>query len=129
MRVVQVKRSPDGIEIDVELNDRDGDVRPDADDYGLRSPQPKHDRERSQGARDERVDHVKRRHVDDHSARAVATHPFCNLVTKRQDLAVAQIGLNRRDEVVALTEDRDGHATEVTSRVRPRLSRVLSNLD
>src|ERR671914_2100161 len=57
--VFEVKRCPQRIEVELELNDRDRDVGLDADDDGLGSPKASNDRQRSERAREERVDDVK----------------------------------------------------------------------
>ena len=64
----------------------------------------------AQRAGDERVDHVERGHVDDDPARAEAADALGEVVAELDHLACrSRARLDRRDQVVALPEDRDRH--------------------
>jgi hypothetical protein len=95
------------LEVQIELHHRDRNVRLDADDDGPRAAEPGGDGDRAERAGDERVDDVQGADVDDQPARAVPADPLGELVPEADDLAVAEVGLDRGDQVVALPKDRD----------------------
>ena len=95
------------LEVQVELHHRDRHVGLDADDHGLGPAQPRGDGDRAERAGDEGVDDVQGADVDDEPACALAADPLGQLVAEGENLAVAEVGLNRGDQVIALTKDRD----------------------
>jgi hypothetical protein len=107
-RLVEIEGRVERLEVQVELHHRDRDVGLDADDHGLRAAQPGGDGDRAERARDEGVDDVQGADVDDEPTRAVAADPLGQLVAEGEDLAVAEVGLDRGDQEIALTKDRDG---------------------
>src|SRR5688500_10890754 len=89
------------------------DVGLNADDHRLGAAQPGHVRDRPQRACRERVEHVECGHVDDYSERAMLPDQAGEIVAEPQQVLVAERGLNARDQVLALFEDRNGHAVLV----------------
>jgi hypothetical protein len=106
-RLVEVERRVERLEVQVELHHRDRDVGLDPDDHGLCAAQPGGDGDRPERACDEGVDDVEGADVDDQPACALAADPLRQLVTEGEDLAVAEVRLDRGDQVIALAEDRD----------------------
>jgi hypothetical protein len=106
-RLVEVERRMERLEVQVELHHRDRNVRLDPDDHGLCAPQPGGDGDRAERARDEGIDDVQCSDVDDEPACALVADPLRQLVAEGEDLAVAEVGLDRGDQVIALTKDRD----------------------
>lgn len=103
------------LEVQVELHHRDRDVGLDPDDHGLRAAEPGGDGDRAERACDEGVDDVQGSDVDDEPACALAADPLGQLVAEGEDLAVAEVGLDRGDQVVALAKDRDRRLDAQTS--------------
>ena len=95
------------LEVQLELHHRDRDVGLDPDDHRLRAAQPGGDRDRAQRASDEGVDDVQGPDVDDQPAGALAADPLGQVVAEGEDLAVAEVRLDRGDQIVALAKDRD----------------------
>ena len=95
------------LEVQVELHHRYRDVGLDPDDHGLRAAEPGGDRDRAKRACDEGVDDVQGPDVHDEPAYALPADPLGQLVAEGEDLAVAEVGLDRGDQIVALTKDRD----------------------
>src|SRR5215204_52072 len=108
-RLVQVECGAERVEVEPEMNHRDRDLRLDADDDRLGAAKTRGDRDVAQRARRERIDHVESRHVDHDPAEAKAPDALEELGPKREDLAVAQVGLDRREDGVAPADDGDGH--------------------
>ena len=106
-RLVEIQRRVERLEVEVELHHRDRDVGLDPDDHGLCTAQPGGYGDRAERACDEGIDDVQCRDVDDEPACALAADPLGQLVAEGEDLAVAEVGLNRGDQVVALAKDRD----------------------
>jgi hypothetical protein len=106
-RLVEIERRVEGREVQLELHHRDRDVGLDPDDDGRRAAQPGGDRDRAERAGDEGVDDVQGPDVDDEPACALAADPLGQLVAEGEDLAVAEVGLDRGDQIVALAKDRD----------------------
>src|SRR5919108_1240646 len=106
-RLVEIQCRVERLEVQIELHHRDGDVGLDPDDDGLGSTKPSGDRDRAQRACDERIDDVQRADVDDQPPRALPADALGEVVPQREDLAVAQVGLDRGDQILALTKDRD----------------------
>jgi hypothetical protein len=105
--LVEIERGVERLEVQVELHHRDRNVGLDADDQGLCAAQPRGDGDRPERACDEGVDDVQGADVDDEPACALPADPLGQLVAEAKDLAVAEVGLDRGDQVVALAEDRD----------------------
>jgi hypothetical protein len=105
-RLVEIERGVERLEVQVELHHRDRDVGLDPDDHGLCAAQPGGDGDRAERACDERVDDVQGAYVDDEPADALPADPLGQLVAEGEDLAVAEVGLDRSDQVVALAKDR-----------------------
>ena len=96
------------------------DVGLDPDDHGHRAAQPRHLGQRAQRARGEAVDHVQRRDVDDHSTGAVLADLAHEVLLEAHHLRVVQGSVDRCDEGVPLSQDRDErrsgvHEPSVTS--------------
>jgi hypothetical protein len=106
--LVEIERRVERLEVQVELHHRDRHVGLDPDDQRLGAAEPGGDGDRAERACDEGVDDVQRPDVDDEPARAVATDPLGQLVAEGEDLAVAEVRLDRGDQVVALAKDGGG---------------------
>jgi hypothetical protein len=106
-RLVEIECRVERLEVQLELHHCDRDVGLDPDDHGLRAAEPGGDRDRAERACDEGVDDVQRPDVDDEPACALAADPLGQLVAEGEDLAVAEVGLDRGDQVLALAKDRD----------------------
>src|SRR5919204_926774 len=107
--LLEVQGGLDVLEAHAEPDHRERDLGRDADDHGHRAAQPRHHRQPAQRARDERVHHVERGDVDDDAARAVARDLRHHVVLELEDVRVRERGLDRRDQVRPLLEDRDRH--------------------
>src|SRR5205823_5003105 len=108
--LVEVQRRLQRVEVEPELHHGHRDVRLDPDDHRRRAAKASHKCDRAQRARDEGVDDVQRRHVDDDAPRAVTTDVIGEIVAKLQHLAVRESRLDRRDQVTAVFEDRYRHS-------------------
>jgi hypothetical protein len=106
-RLVETERRVERLEVQVELHHRDRHIGLDPDDHGLCAAQPGGHGDRTERACDEGVDDVQRPDVDDEPACALAADPLGQLVAEGEDLAVAEVRLDRSDQVVALAKDRD----------------------
>jgi hypothetical protein len=106
-RLVEIERRMEWLEVQVELHHRDRDVGLDPDDHGFGAAQPGGDGDRPKRACDEGVDDVQSADVDDEPACALVADPLGQLVAEGEDLAVAEVGLDRSDQVLALAKDRD----------------------
>jgi hypothetical protein len=106
-RLVEIERRVERLEVQVELHHRDRDVGLDPDDQGLCAAQPGGDGDGAERACDEGVDDVEGADVDDEPAYALPADPLGQLVAEGEDLAVAEVGLDRGDQEIALTKDRD----------------------
>src|SRR5919198_669423 len=100
------------LETHAELHHRERHLGLDPYDHRLGASQPGHVRDAPQRPRGERVHDVQRRDVDDDPARAEAPDLLHEVVLELEHIAVAEGRLNRRDQVVALFEDRNGHQPE-----------------
>jgi hypothetical protein len=107
-RLVEIERRVEWLEVQVELHHRDRDVGLDPDDQGLRPAQPGRDGDGAERACHEGVDDVQGADVDDEPADALPADPLGQLVAEGEDLAVAEVGLDRGDQEIALAKDRDG---------------------
>lgn len=87
----------------------DSHVGLDADDDRFSAPESCSDGKRLERPRDERVDDVERGNVDDYPSRAAVADSIGEIVAEGEKLAVAQVSLDRGDQVVALAKDRDCH--------------------
>ena len=67
MPALDVERGAHARQRQPELDQRDGDRRPHADDHGLGVEHPRHGRDVAEHAADERVDDLERRDVDQHA--------------------------------------------------------------
>src|SRR5919202_5076914 len=114
-RLVEIEHRVERLEVQVELHHRDRDVGLDPDDHGLRPAEPGGDGDRPKRACDEGVDDVPGADVDDEPAYALPADPLGQLVAEGEDLAVAEVGLDRGDQVIALTKDRDRRLTAQAS--------------
>jgi hypothetical protein len=65
--------------------------------------------DRTERARGERVDDIHGPDVDDHAPSAMLSDEVQQALLELQHLAVAERGLNRGDQVLALLKDRYGH--------------------
>src|SRR5919201_4639894 len=108
-RFVEIERRVERLEVEVELHHRDRDVRLDPDDDCPGAAQSRGHRDRAERPRHERVDDVQGSNVDDEAASAVPSDAVGEIVSESEDLAVAEVGLNRGDQVVALSKYRDQH--------------------
>jgi hypothetical protein len=106
-RLVEVERRVERLEVQVELHHRDRHVGLDSDDQCLCAAEPGGNCDRAERAGDEGVDDVQRPDVDDEPACALPADPLGQLVAEGEDLAVAQVRLDRGDQVIALAKDRD----------------------
>jgi hypothetical protein len=114
-RLVEVERRVERLEVQVELHHRDRDVGLDPDDHGLRAAEPCCHGDRAERACDEGVDDVQGADVDDEPACALAADSPGELVAKGEDLAVAEVGLDRGDQEIALAKDRDRRSSAQAS--------------
>jgi hypothetical protein len=106
-RLVEIERGVERLEVQVELHHGDRHVGLDPDDQGLGAAQPCGDGDRAERAGDEGVDDVEGADVDDEPAHALLADPLGQLVAEAEDLAVAEVGLDRGDQEIALAKDRD----------------------
>src|SRR5919204_894033 len=95
----EVERSVEGLEVELELHHRDGDVRLDAHDHRLGAAQLRRQRDRLERPCDKGIDHVQRCDVDDDAARAEPADLVGELVAQLEHLAVRKRRLDRRDQV------------------------------
>src|SRR5713226_6141388 len=126
----QVQRGCDPLQREPQLDHREGHLRLDPHDDGLRPAQPDHVRDVTQGPGRERIDDVKRRHVhDDRPGPDLADLPD-ERVAQLAQVRVRERRLNGRGQIRALLEDRNLHGSSsprayagsvIDSRVRPTL--------
>src|SRR2546425_1921350 len=126
----QVQRGRHALQREPLLDHREGHLRLDPHDDGLRSAQPDHVRDVTQGPGRERIDDVKRRHVhDDRPGPDLADLPD-ERVAQLAQVRVRERRLTGRDQIRALLEDRNLHASSpprayagsvIDSRVRTTL--------
>src|SRR5919198_1989410 len=107
--LLEVEGGLERLEVQLELHYRHRNVRLDADDHRSGSTQARRQRDRPQRARDERIDDVQRRDIDDDPAGAELPDLLREVISQLQDFAVGQRRLNGGDQVLALLQDRDGH--------------------
>src|SRR3989441_12930794 len=105
----QVQRGRHALQREPQFDHREGDLRLDADDDGLRPAQPDHVGDVAQGTGGERVDHVERRHVHDDAARPDLADLPDERVAQLLQVLVRERRLNGRDQKRALLEDRNLH--------------------
>ena len=79
----------------------------DSHDHGLSAPQAGDLSECTQGVAREGVEHVQRGNIDDHSLRPVPPDLVEELSAEPEELAVVERGVEGRDEVPSVAEDRD----------------------
>src|SRR5437773_1220487 len=105
----QVQRGCHALQREPQLDHRERDLRLDSHDDRLGSAQLDHVGDVAQGAGRERVDHVERRHVhDDAPGPDLADLPD-ERVAQLFQVLVGERGLNGRDQIRALLEDRNLH--------------------
>src|SRR5262245_33163511 len=92
-----------------ELDHRQRDVRLNAHDDRLGAAKFCHVGDRTQRPRGKRVQHVEGGHVDDDASRAVPPHAIGEIVSKPDQILVAQRRLDARDQVLALLENWNFH--------------------
>src|SRR5687767_853593 len=97
------------LECQSKLHHRLGDVGLNADDHGLGAAQLGHIGDGAQSTRGERVEHIQRGHVDDHSQGAVLPDQPRQVVAQAHQILIAERRLDARDQVMTLLEDRNGH--------------------
>src|SRR5947209_9720402 len=119
----EIQRRRDPLEREPQLDHREGDLRLDPDDDGLRSTQPDHVRDVTQGPGRERVDNVERRDVHDDAAGPDHTDPLDQGVAQLLQVLVRERGLDRRDQIRALLENRNLHGSSL-----PRLRGLRGRL-
>src|SRR3989441_7395803 len=125
---LEVERRRDPLQREPQLDHREGDLRLDPHDDGLRSTQPDHVRDVAQSPGRERVDDVERRDVHDDAAGPDHTDPHDQGVAQLLQVLVRERGLDRRDQIRALLEDRNLHGSSLPRLrgLRGRLSRQRS---
>src|SRR6266849_5792775 len=117
--LLEVERGRDALERQPELDHRECDLGLDPDDNRFGAAQAGHVRDVAQRAHGERVHHVERRHVDDHATGPELSHALNQRLAQLREIGVGQRRLDRRDQVVALLEDRNFHgALRLPSRVQ-----------
>src|SRR5712691_5182798 len=105
----QIERGRHALQREPLLDHREGHLRLDPHDDGLRSAQPDHVRDVTQGPGRERIDDVKRRPVhDDRPGPDLADLPD-ERVAQLAQVRVRERRLNGRDQIRALLEDRNLH--------------------
>src|SRR2546427_9087513 len=119
----EIQRRRDPLEREPQLDHREGDLRLDPDDVGLRSTQPDHVRDVTQGPGRERVDNVERRDVHADAAGPDHTAPLGQRGAQLRQVLVRERGLDRRDQIRALLEDRNLHGSSL-----PRLRGLRGRL-
>src|SRR2546428_615257 len=107
---LQIERGRDTLERQTELHHRKGHLGLDPDDDGLGAAQPRHVRDVAQRAHGERVHDVERRHVHDDAAGTEAPHSLDQRFSELGEIGVGERGLNGRDQVLALLENRNFHS-------------------
>src|SRR5919108_5780141 len=124
--LLEVESRSNRLEIEPEAHHRHRPVGLDPDDHRLRPAETRHERDRPQRPGDERVDDVECPDVDDDAARAMASDSLGEVVPKGEYLSVAQGILDRRDQVLALLQDRHGHRGAHPSTSSPRSGASLA---
>src|SRR4051812_19350 len=106
---LEVERGGDALQVQPQLDHREGDLGLDADDHRLGAAQAGHVGDAPQRARGEGVHDVQGRDVDDDAPGAEGAHPLEQVVPQLQHVAVTQLRLDRGDQVRPLFEDRNRH--------------------
>ena len=105
---LQVQGGGDRSGAHAELHHRERDVGLDADDDGVRAAQAGHLGDAAQRVETERVDDVQRGDVDDDAPGAVPADLVDQVVAGTASVCgVVQGSVDRRDQVRALSQDRD----------------------
>src|SRR6267378_2915607 len=115
---LQVQRRRHTLQREPQLDHRERDLGLDADDDGLRAAQPDHVGDVAERAGRERIDHVERGDVHDDAARADLTDLIDQRVAQLLQVVVRERGLDRRDQIRPLLEDRDLHRKSFPTRAR-----------
>src|SRR5437667_4498363 len=114
----EVERRRDPLQREPQLDHREGDLRLDPHDDGLRSTQPDHVRDVTQRPGRERIDDVERRDVHDDATGPDHTHALDQRVAQLLQVLVRERGLDRRDQIRALLEDRNLHGPSLPALTR-----------
>src|SRR5262245_32751613 len=107
--LLEVERGRHVLEGEAELDHGEGHLGLDAHDDRLRAPQLDHVRDRPQRPDGEGVHHVEDGDVHDGALRAVLPDLLHEVVAQLEQVLVGERRLDRRDQVVALLEDRNAH--------------------
>src|SRR5262245_26437763 len=126
--LLRVQGGADSFQVQPELDQRNRDRRPHADDDGLRVQDARHVRDVPQGAADERIDDLEGGDVDEHAPRAVLDDLVGQLVLQRHHEPVVHLDLNGDEQELPHLEDGDAlagglavkHARRFSSRWRRR---------
>src|SRR5438093_12281967 len=105
----QVQRGCDPLQPEPQLDHREGHLRLDPHDDGLRPAEPDHVGDVAQGTGRERIDHVERSDVHDDPPGADLADRQDQRVPQLLQVLVGERGLHRRDQIGALLEDRNLH--------------------
>src|SRR5712691_8399981 len=119
---LEVQRGGHALEREAELDHGERDLGMNPDDHGFRAAQSRHVGDVPQRTDGERIHHVERRDVDDHAPGPEAPDALDQRLTQLREIGVRERRLDGRDQVMALLQDRDFHATSVDgvgSRVTP----------
>src|SRR5262245_2658273 len=111
----QVERGGDPLEREPQLDHRKGDLWLNPNNHGLGPTQAGHVSEVAQRAGRERVHHVQGRNIDDDAARTKLADLRHQRLAESLQVLVVERGLDRRDQIVTLLENRNWHG-------RPRSS-------
>src|SRR5438093_10951667 len=111
--LLEIERGRDALERQAELHHRERNLGLNPDDHGFRPPQPRHVGDVAQRPDRERIHHVERRDVDDHAPGPEASDALDQRFPQLREVGVRERGLDGRDQVVALLQDRAFHTPSV----------------
>src|SRR6266853_1458312 len=119
---LEIQRGGHALEREAELDHGERHLGLNPDDHGLRPAQPRHVGDVPERTYGERIHHVERRDVDDHAPGPEAPDALDQRLTQLGEIRVRERRLDGRNQVMALLQDRDFHASSVDgvgSRVTP----------
>src|SRR6266576_2547020 len=106
---LQVQHGGHALQGEPELHHREGDIGLDAHDHRLGPAQARHVSDVAQGPDCEGIHDVEGRHVDDDTAAARPPDLGDQRFAKVREIGVSESGLNRRNEVLPLPQNRYFH--------------------
>src|SRR5213594_321833 len=122
--LLQVERRCHPFECQTQMDHRKGNLRLDPDDHGLGPAQAAHVGEVAQRADREGVDHVQGGDIHDDPARSELAHLRHQRLPELFQILIVERRLDRRDQIVALLENRNWHdSTGIDSTRSVKVSR------